>query len=104
MNQLNVKGLKDGPWEIYHDGKLVHKGHYENGVQHGYFEERDKRTGKLGSKGFYKNNKRFGYWEMYFDNGHLAWFATFDNGEDPIGYSEDYHVENGTLKNKEFWL
>ena len=39
MNGFNENGLKEGPWEEYHDnGKLWYKVNYVNGKRHGFYE------------------------------------------------------------------
>ena len=37
MNQI-IKGLREGPWEIYNtDGELAYKGYYTNNQKIGYW-------------------------------------------------------------------
>ena len=40
MNGFNENGLKEGPWEEYHDnGNLWYKENYVNGERHGLSED-----------------------------------------------------------------
>lgn len=68
INRYNEKGLKEGPWETYHEnGKLKGKGSYINGKRDGYWmlywgdEE-------LQTKGSYIKGQRVGYWRFIFLN------------------------------------
>ena len=68
MNGFNENGLKEGPWEEYHDnGKLWYKVNYVNGNFHGLSEWYDS-NGKLWYKVNYVNGKRHGFYERYNSN------------------------------------
>ena len=65
MNGFNENGLKEGPWEGYHDnGKLAFKGTYIRGNEHGLYE-RYYSNGNLSYKGNYVNGKEHGLSEWY---------------------------------------
>jgi antitoxin component YwqK of YwqJK toxin-antitoxin module len=57
MNEFNDKGLKEGPWEEYHDnGNLWYKENYVNGERHGLCE-------------------------CYHSNGNISWRVNYVHGD-----------------------
>ena len=77
MNGFNENGLKEGPWEEYHDnGNLMDKENYVNGKLHGLYES-------------------------YYSNGKLWYKVNYVNGVEH-GLSEWY--SNGKLNIKQYFL
>ena len=73
INQFDENGLRDGYWvKHYHQSKqLWYKGHYMNGLSHGYWESYFS-NGILNYKGYYNRGHHCGYWRFYKSIGELS--------------------------------
>ena len=67
MNQLNTKGLKEGPWKEKGHFGYTYTLNYMNGKQHGLFEAYHLNV--LEYKGMIKHNREIGFWKWYWKNG-----------------------------------
>lgn len=71
------KGVADGPFKSYSDGKLFVTGYYKNGKREGERIVHGQRF--IRSRQFFKNGKKIGTWEEYDGNGKLKRKTSYDD-------------------------
>jgi antitoxin component YwqK of YwqJK toxin-antitoxin module len=80
INQYDSEGQQHGPWEENSCGKLLNKGEYVNGLEHGYWEYYWS-DGQIMYKGNYNHGLSYGLWEYYRRDGILLNKGNFKNDQ-----------------------
>jgi antitoxin component YwqK of YwqJK toxin-antitoxin module len=106
INQLNKNGLREGLWELMrHDGSLMMKGAYVDGIKHGrwedYYQGYGSSVGTPASEGDWEMGRKVGVWKYYRHGGHLEGRIFYVSGIEH-GFREAYFRDGG-FKSKGFY-
>lgn len=88
LNYTDRNGLKQGPWEIFSNDKLVAKGNYKDNKEEGiwvYWYE----NGNKKAEGNFEKGEKIGLWVEWYDDDVLMWKGTWENGKRVVHYEGD---------------
>jgi len=79
LNQVDLSGLKQGPWEVYSDTVLLARGSYLDGEPDGLWT-RWYKNGQMKEEGHYKKGIKEGMWVEWYQDGEIMWKGEWENG------------------------